>query len=150
MLNPFWILWIDYSQNRKSDIIIRNYGEVTNDLCDLVYSELQSDTNKYGFRGPWRGPDKRLRHDNLLTICMWYFSAFMSIIFALNSFHYELAKLFIKQLYLTAFCLCHSPETKILSGMLCIVHHVIWPYIDISFQIRQKLEKITSETIHRI
>jgi len=42
MLNPLWISQIDCSQNRKSGIIIRNYGEVANNLC---YSELQSPTN---------------------------------------------------------------------------------------------------------
>ena len=62
--------------------------------------------------GPWRGPDK-------MTICLPYVAFFSFYFhkcqnFALNGFHYELAKLFIKQLNLIAFCLCHDLPSKVM------------------------------------
>jgi len=83
ILNPFWMFWLDCSQNRKSEKLW--WGEKW-----LVYSELQSSTNlikcmlsiNLSVTGLQRGPDKRLWHDDLLTINMWYSLAFMSLIFS--------------------------------------------------------------------
>jgi len=68
MLNPFWILWIQPKQE-----VWYHYQKLWWGDKWLAYSELQNHINliKYmvSVTGSWRGPDKRLRHDNLLTIC---------------------------------------------------------------------------------